>query len=58
MANSPGYMVVMEPDRHILISKVNQYMKSGWRPLGGVAIDTSATGVNAPRFFQAMVQGK
>jgi len=34
----------------VLLSKINDMIKQGWRPLGGIALDSSRV------YFQAMIK--
>ena len=46
------YQVVSEQDRSKLETKVNELIREGWKPQGGVCV----TGVMARWFYQAMVK--
>jgi hypothetical protein len=49
------YTVVEEVYLESLISKVNELMKAGWMPLGGIAIDIPQDGLERVDFYcQAM----
>jgi hypothetical protein len=43
-----GYSVVSNTDLYWLVSEVNDRIKQGWRPLGGVSITVSEEKISTP----------
>lgn len=54
------YMVVeVIGDVNELVAKVNNHIKQGWKPLGGIAVDIPDTSERAGSddcFYQAMIK--
>ena len=55
------YRIVMDYSASGLERKVNAYMKDGWRPIGGLAINpegqSTSSGSSRDHYFQAMFRG-
>jgi hypothetical protein len=50
------YTIVGDGKMDRLISKVNELIRQGWKPIGGIALDTRAAGIGG--FYQAMAREK
>ena len=51
------YMIVRSDNISGLEEKVRSEMKSGWKPIGGVMIETQDFETKYKLFFQAMTKG-
>ena len=50
------YTLVFGRDREDLIDNVNSRIKTGWQPLGGVAVCLYTTSGNYTEYYQAIVK--
>jgi len=50
------YTVVEEHDRDELVRKVENLIKQGWKPLGGIAVSTVAPVLGYHIFCQALIK--
>ena len=56
-AKKMDYMIVRSDNISGLEEKVRSEMKSGWKPIGGVMIETKDFETKYKLFFQAMTKG-
>lgn len=52
--NAQRYSMVVEINPATLVTRVNEAMKIGWEPAGGIA--ATVTGNSSVQYFQAMVK--